>query len=281
MLQVVRCAAVSELNRRKFMAGLAVAIVSGVGLARCEMGAAPQVLAAPKDAAPSPQPARSPGLLPPPPSRISLPGNGALWALPGDGDLLALTLDDGVDTDVVRMYTQFAKDTGLRLTYFVNGRYGSWTDNKDLLRPLVDAGQIQLGNHTWSHQDLAAVPVKKAIDEIARNHTFLKNTYGTNARPYLRPPYGSRNARVDEIAAALGYSVMTLWSGDLGDSKILTEDSIVKAADKFFTPQTIVIGHLNHKPVTHVYGHFVDLIRDRKLRSVTLNDVFMKPPSAG
>ena len=50
-------------------------------------------------------------------------GGGALSSMPGDGDLLALTLDDGVNSDVVRLYTQFAKDTGIRLTYFVNGRY--------------------------------------------------------------------------------------------------------------------------------------------------------------
>lgn len=97
-----------------------------------------------------------PGLLPPPApeARISLPGRGTLWSLPGNGDALALTLDDGVDSDVVRMYTQFAKDTGLRFTYFVNGRYHSWTDHKDLIRPLVDSGQIQLGNHTFNHPDL-------------------------------------------------------------------------------------------------------------------------------
>jgi len=41
----------------------------------------------------------------------------------------------------------------------------------------------------------------------------------------------------------------------------------------------VVIGHLNHPPVTHVYDHFVDLIRDRKLRSVNLNDIFEKPAS--
>ena len=45
-------------------------------------------------------------------------------------------------------------------------------------------------------------------------------------------------------------------------------------ADKYFTPQSIVIGHLNHLPVTHVYGPLVDLIRSRALRTVTLNDVF-------
>jgi peptidoglycan/xylan/chitin deacetylase (PgdA/CDA1 family) len=277
---VVRYAAVGHVavDRRKFMAGLAVAIVSGVGVARWQVDATPRVLAAASDGA-SPLPAsRLPGLLPPPgpESRIALPGRGTMWSLPGDGDCLALTLDDGVDSEVVRMYTQFAKDTGLRFTYFVNGRYNSWQDNKDLLAPLVESGQIQLGNHTFSHPDLTTLPVKAAMDEISRNDDFLRNTYGVDARPYLRPPYGAHNATVDAIAAGLGYTIMALWSGDLGDSNLISEDAIVKAADRFFTPQTVIIGHLNHPPVTHVYGHFVDLIRDRKLRSVNLNDIFAK-----
>jgi hypothetical protein len=37
------------------------------------------------------------------------------------------------------------------------------------------------------------------------------------------------------------------------------------------------LGHLNHPPVTHTYGKLVSLIRDRRLRTVTLNDVFIKP----
>ena len=194
-----------DLNRRKFMAGLAVAIVSGVGLARCQVDTAPAVLAAAK--APRRSPAvRLPGLLPPPApeARITLPGRGTLWSLPGNGDSLALTLDDGVDTDVVRMYTQFAKDTGLRFTYFVNGRYHSWIDNKDHLQPLVDSGQIQLGNHTFSHPDLTTLSVKQVMDEISRNDNFLKQTYGIDPRPYLRPPYGAHNSTVDAIASGLG-----------------------------------------------------------------------------
>ena len=38
-----------------------------------------------------------------------------------------------------------------------------------------------------------------------------------------------------------------------------------------------MIGHLNHMPVTKVYGELVDIIRARKLRTVTLDDVFLKP----
>ena len=83
------------------------------------------------------------------------------------------------------------------------------------------------------------------MDQIGRNDDFLKKTFDADARPYLRPPYGAHNATVDAVAAGLGYTVMTLWSGDLGDSNLVSEQSIVRAADKFFTPQTVVIGQLN------------------------------------
>jgi peptidoglycan/xylan/chitin deacetylase (PgdA/CDA1 family) len=257
----------TELTRRHFLAGLSVATLAGVGLARCTIDGQPRVAQA--ASAPAPPPVVA--------NRIPLPGGGALSSIPGDGDLLALTLDDGVNTDVVRAYTQFAKDTGVRLTYFANGRYASWTDNRDLLRPLVESGQIQLGNHTWSHPDLATLPKDQVVEQLRHNHQFLMREYGVDARPYFRPPYGSHNPVVDAVAGELGYSVPTLWCGSLEDQNIIGEDEIVKMANKYFNPQAIVIGHLNHLPVTHVYDQLVDVIRSRNLRTVTLDDVFTKP----
>lgn len=261
----------TELTRRHFLAGLSMATLLGVGLARCTVGAQPRVA----------QAAVAPAAPPVDTARIPLPGGGALSSIPGDGNVLALTLDDGVNSDVVRAYTQFAKDTGVRLTYFVNGRYASWTDNRDLLRPLVESGQIQLGNHTWSHPDLATLPKDQVAEQLRRNHQFLMRDYGIDARPYYRPPYGSHNAVVDGVAAELGYTVPTMWSGSLEDQNVIPEDEIVKMANKYFNPQAIVIGHLNHLPVTHVYGQLVDVIRSRNLRTVTLDDVFAKPERQG
>ena len=79
------------------------------------------------------------------------------------------------------------------------------------------------------------------------------------------------------MAGELGYTVNTLWTGDLGDQVVVSETDIVKMAEAYFNPQAVVIGHLNHMPVTNVYGQLVDIIRARKLRTVTLNDVFLKP----
>src|SRR6478672_11749196 len=256
----------TELTRRQFLAGLSVATLAGVGLARCTVGARPRVAQAATAPAPSPVVA----------ARIPLPG-GALSSIPGDSNLLALTLDDGANTDVVRLYTQFAKDTGVRLTYFVTGSYRSWTENAALLRPLVESGQIQLGNHTWTHPDLTRLSPSQIAEELGRTAAFLRNTYGVDGAPYFRPPFGHHNASVDAVAADLGYRVPTLWCGDLRDSQLLTEGQIVQTAYQSFGPQNIVIGHLNHPPITHVYGQLVDIIRARKLRTVTLNDVFLRP----
>ena len=214
-------------------------------------------------------------------ARIPLPGGGVLTSLPGDGDLLALTVDDGASSEVVRHYTEFAKDTGVRLTYFVNGAYRSWTENRDLLRPLVDDGQIQLGNHTWSHPDLTKLPLTAVAEELRHNHDFLWKTYGIDVRPYFRPPYGQHNAHVDKISGELGYVADTLWSGSLEDHVVIPADRIVTMAEKYFVPGAIVIGHLNHLPVTHVYGQLVDIIRARRLRTVTLDDVYLKPVPPG
>jgi len=272
---------VSRLNRRGFLGALSAAVLAGVGVGPGVLLRPPRTLTA--TAAATPHPAGSkviPAASAPQPApieRVPLPGGGVLNKLPGDGNLLALTLDDGVNTDVVRLYTQFAKDTGIRLTYFVNGINRSWTDNLALLRPLVESGQIQLGNHTWSHPYLTKVPARRVAQEISHNDDFLKNTFGVDARPYLRPPYGKHNSTVDRVAADLGYTAITMWLGSLSDSTVVKEDFIVQMARRYFTGQAIVIGHLNHPPVTHVYEQLRDVIRERNLRTVTLNDVFLPP----
>jgi len=270
---------VSELDRRRFLVAVA-ATVAVTGISWYSAGGPNETVARGDVPGSAPIPATPVLPLSPPPdprSRVALPGGGVLNKLPGNGDLLAWTVDDGANTDVVRLYTQFAKDTGVRLTYFVTGAYRSWTDNSGLLRPLVESGQIQLANHTWTHPDLTSLSTSQVADELTRTDAFLRNTYGVDAAPYLRPPYGHHNAVVDAVAADLGYHVATLWSGDLRDSALVSEDQIVKMAYQSFAPQNIVIGHLNHPPITHVYGQLVDIIRSRRLRTVTLNDVFLRP----
>ena len=68
-----------------------------------------------------------------------------------------------------------------------------------------------------------------------------------------------------------------MWSGTLGNHKVISGAELVASAREWFTAQAIVVGHANHDTVTNVYGELLDLIAERRLRTVTLADVWATP----
>lgn len=221
----------------------------------------------------TPAPARR--VFGPPTGAVKAPvPRGTLSKLPGTGQRLALTVDDGTDSTVVAAYARLAQETGLRLTFFANGVNRSWTTNAPVLRPLVDAGQVFIANHTWSHPDLTKIDSARVAEEIRRNETFLTNTFGVTGRPFLRPPYGYHNATLDKQLADLGYPAVTMWLGSLGDSAVLPPATIVSEAEQWLLPEHLVIGHANHPGVIQAMDEIVRLIQQRNLVPVHLGDVF-------
>jgi peptidoglycan-N-acetylglucosamine deacetylase len=207
--------------------------------------------------------------------RVPAPA-GILARLPGNaGNQIALTVDDGASVPVVGAFAQFCRDTGTRLTFFVNGANSSWSVNAPALRPMVASGQVQMANHTWSHPYLNRMGLPAVADQIRRNADFLRNTYGANGAPYFRPPFGVHNADIDRVAADQGYTTITMWSGDVGDSVPESAASLVANATRSFQPQQIVLIHANLPEVTQCYGQLLDLIHNRNLQTVTLGDVFV------
>jgi peptidoglycan-N-acetylglucosamine deacetylase len=194
--------------------------------------------------------------------------------LPGDSNRIALTVDDGASVAVVGAFAQFARDSGTRFTFFVNGANASWSANAPALRPLVDSGQVLMANHTWSHPRLDRIGQAAVADQIRRNADFLRNTYGSDGTPFFRPPFGVHNPDIDRVAADQGYTSITMWSGDVGDSAPENEASLVNRATNSFQPGQIVLMHANLPTVTHCYGQLLDLIGSRNLQTVTLRDAF-------
>jgi peptidoglycan-N-acetylglucosamine deacetylase len=139
---------------------------------------------------------------------------------------------------------------------------------------MVDSGQIQMANHTWSHPYLNRIALGAVADQIRRNRDFLNNTYGVDGTPFFRPPYGVHNADIDRVAADQGYRTITMWSGDLLDWRPESETALIANANKYFQPQQIVLTHANLPTITHCYAQLIDIIHSRGLQTVTLNDVF-------
>lgn len=268
------------MERRAFISAIATGF--GLGLAACTSPTRRATESQLRSTPPSPLPPRPspvvPTPTPPPPpapnvTKVPLPA-GVITGLPTTEQVLAWTVDDGSDSEVIRRYTEFARTSGTRLTFFLTGSHPGWTEHAGLLAPLVASGQIQVGNHTWSHADLTNLSDADIVAELQRNHDFIASTFGVDARPYYRPPYGYRDARTDAVAASIGYTSPMMWYGVL-DSGVLTEQEIIDNATTWFLPAHIVIGHLNFLAVTNVFPQLSQLISDRQLTTVTLNDIFI------
>lgn len=276
------------MDRRRFLVRVGLGVL-GLGLGAAAVAAGdvaaggllptphPRGVGAPRPAPhPLPVAARLPPYFEPPQlTKVALPG-ATLYGLPGAGNLIALTVDDGASSEVVSAYAELARRTGMRLTFFVTTRYPSWAANAGALRPLVESGQVQLGNHTVTHPDLTKLSTGAIQAELRGCGEFISSTFGVEAAPYFRPPYGYLDAHVRQAASAIGYRQPVLWYGSLSDSGRITEAQVIQFAQTWFLAQHIVIGHANFDPVTHVFDQLMQLIRDRALQPVTLDDVFVR-----
>jgi peptidoglycan/xylan/chitin deacetylase (PgdA/CDA1 family) len=102
---------------------------------------------------------------------------------------VALTIDDGYCRECIAGYVAFAQRTGIHLTFSPNGRFGElWRPHTAVLRPLIANGQVQFGNHTWSHPDLLRANDATVRTEIQRNEDWIEKSFGITARPYFGRP---------------------------------------------------------------------------------------------
>ena len=199
---------------------------------------------------------------------------GPQTGLPGEGKYIAWTVDDGADPEVVRAYAEFARRTGTRLTFFINGQYPAFKQHRDLLLPLVKSGQLQIANHTYSHAALTSLTDEQIVRELTRNDEEIRRLFGVSSQPYFRPPYGYYDARVLAAAASCGFTRPVLWYGSLADSSNISSAEVYAYAEKYALAQHIVIGHLNYRGVVSELDRIRALLDRRGLTTVTIRDYY-------
>ncbi|HEY0577840.1 MAG TPA: polysaccharide deacetylase family protein [Pseudonocardia sp.] len=266
----------------------------GVGFAVAAAGCAAAAPGSPRDAsgsaAPSGPPQAPPGGWPAPRPITPRPPvnrpNGVVELHAGPAASvparqLALTVDDGFCDHCVAGYAAFARRTGVHLTFSPNGRYASaWAPQAPVLRPLIEAGQVQLMNHTFNHPDLTKLGPSAIRAELERNEKWIAATFRTSTRPYFRPPFGRRNLAVVETAGEVGFNRVVMWDGSYSDSKLITPQFLMAQAHRYLQAGVIMLGHANHPTVLGLFDEILELIKQRELTPVTLDEMFrtQRPP---
>ena len=140
-------------------------------------------------------------------ARTGAVATSVVWRTEPATPSVALTFDDGPDPRWTPRVLDLLARHRARATFYVVGSRAE--QHPDLLRRVVDAGH-ELGNHSWSHTDLATAPPEVVRAELTRTAEVVQSLTGVRMAS-VRPPWGHIDPVGLLTAAELGCSVV-LWS---------------------------------------------------------------------
>ena len=131
---------------------------------------------------------------------------------PARPDEIALTFDDGPNPAWTPRLLETLAAHEIRATFFLLGSRAQ--AEPELVRRIAAAGHL-IGNHSWSHPNLALTARSRIREELARTCLTLEEITGAPVK-FFRPPFGARRPFVLRSARALGMEPV-LWNAITND----------------------------------------------------------------
>jgi peptidoglycan/xylan/chitin deacetylase (PgdA/CDA1 family) len=127
-----------------------------------------------------------------------------VWSVPTTEPAFALTFDDGPDPEFTPRVLEVLRARGLHATFNMMG----WNavHHPQLAKAVVRDGH-EVGNHTWTHLDLAYEDQRTTWDEIATGKARIAEVTGQVPR-FFRPPRGELTGAALRSAARLDHDVL-------------------------------------------------------------------------
>ncbi len=148
--------------------------------------------------------------------------------------VVALTFDDGPGAYTMELL-EFLESNGAKATFFMLGSKVS--KYPDEVKKMLEIG-CELGNHSTNHLQLTKGSNGEVDSEIQKTHNAIKEITGQKAS-CIRPPYGSYNDKVKEIAD----KPLILWSLDTLDWEYRDVEKIKNEIRKTIKDGDVVLMH--------------------------------------
>src|SRR3954463_15889626 len=151
---------------------------------------------------------------------------------------LALTYDDGPNDPYTLDLLDVLAKHNVKATFFLIGKHVA--AKPDIARRIAAAGHT-IGNHTYTHPNLALCSEARIRQELSDCKKILQDTVGEHS-PLFRPPFGARRPRVLSIARELGLTPVQ-WSVTCYDWKPTTPERIERHAARQISGGDIILQH--------------------------------------
>lgn len=194
------------------------------------------------------------------------------WYVETDEPVVAFTFDDGPGPQWTSMVLDILGEYAVPATFFMVGEH--LAAHADVVRGRLD--QHEVGNHSWSHPDLAELDAAAVERQITRTHDVIHQLTGREPNLF-RPPYGHLGGSTLMAANKLGYNLV-LWSLQMHEKNYVhnptgqVSDIVTNAQ-----PGQIVLAHdvgtQDRLLALRQLGAMFDGLRQRGLRFVTVSEL--------
>jgi peptidoglycan/xylan/chitin deacetylase (PgdA/CDA1 family) len=179
---------------------------------------------------------------------------------------VALTFDDGPGANTTGKVLDALEKYGCRATFFVVGSNINDKTGK-LLKREAELG-CEIGNHSYSHANLASLSSSAIKNQLAKTDKKVKKY--TGKKPALcRTPYGAGSKTV---LKAMGRPNI-LWSVDTLDWKYRNTKRLVSYVKKQAKDGSIILMHDIHKSTANAVDQICKNLKKANFETVTVTEL--------
>jgi len=136
---------------------------------------------------------------------------------------LAITFDDGPNEEWTPKLLDLLARRDVKASFFLIGEQAQ--RQPALVRRIANEGHL-IGNHSWSHPNLALTGKNRVEEELRRTSDALEQITGRAVRCF-RPPFGARRPVVLRVAREQGL-MPVMWNAMTDDWKEPSEERIAR-----------------------------------------------------
>jgi peptidoglycan/xylan/chitin deacetylase (PgdA/CDA1 family) len=182
---------------------------------------------------------------------------------------VALTFDDGPHPEYTSQLLAILGYYHIHATFFIVGvqaqRYPQW------VKMIHQAGH-EIGNHTYDHFRLPALPPDEQAYQIDENQRLLEQLTGVTPR-FFRPPGGRYNEQAERLIRQRGM-LLALWDVALNDTAEDREaGDLYSTASHKIRPGSVVLGHDGIQATIDMLPQLIESLQKDGYTFVTMSEL--------
>lgn len=180
---------------------------------------------------------------------------------------VALTFDDGPDSEYTPMLLDGLAERNVKATFFVIGKQAE--AQPEIMQRLVKEGHL-IGNHTYNHVDIRHMTESSAEEEILKANEVIEKYTGEEPC-FLRPPFGSGSSSLEKKIEM----IPVLWTIDTMDWACQNESKICTTVYREIQENSIILMHDEYPTTVRAALRVIDKLQKEGYEFVTVDKIVM------